>query len=265
MSPKSEKKSEATQEKEELLTVVVPCLNEEDSIEATVEEILASSENLPLRVEVLMIDDGSTDNTLKIMEELRDRHPECNLVVNPTNLGVGRSVLNSYNIIDPESWVTCFPGDNEMVFAGTIKNYLSVRHDNDLILGYLQNPVIRTTMRRWASSAFTTAAAALYGYPYRYLNGVKMYRCWVFRDIEVVSNGHAVNAELIAKAQLRHPGLRVTEVPFVARGRSQGSSKAFRVSSILTAVSETWRGYKSVSEFRDKAISERGTWKDEQS
>jgi glycosyltransferase involved in cell wall biosynthesis len=244
---------------EELLTVIVPCFNEETSIGPTVREILEVAKGFPLRVEVLLCDDGSTDGTVASMKKLCEEFEQCRMRANDRNLGVGRTVRECYQEIDPDSWVTCFPGDNEMVFQ-SLENHLAVRHDHDVVLGYLQNPVIRPVGRRLASSAFTLTARFLYGFSYRYLNGVKLYRCWVFRDLEVISSGHAINAEMLAKAQLRHPGLRIVEAPFVARGRASGRSKAMNPKSVLKAVKDTVAGFKSVRKYRRSAVQERGHW-----
>ena len=238
---------------DELLTVVVPCLNEEAAVRPTVDEIMSLAPTLPVRVEVLMVDDGSTDGTRRVMEELCERYPAARMLVNATNLGAGRAAMKAFEGIDRESWITCIPGDNEMMFE-SIRGFLDIRKDYDLILGYLQNPVIRPLVRRFASNAFTVTTRMLYGYPYRYLNGVKMYRRWVFEGIETISGGHAINAELIAKAILKHPLLRIGEAAFVARGRARGHSKAFRPASIATAVRETYQGYREVVRYREEAI-----------
>jgi hypothetical protein len=175
------------------------------------------------------------------------------MVRNEKNLGVGRSILNTYDSLDPHSWVTVVPGDNEIVFA-SIYRYLEVRANSDIILGYLQNPVIRPIARRFASHLFTVVVSLLFGFGYRYLNGMKMYRVRAFQGLEVVSGGHAFNAELLAKAILRDPTLRITEVPFMARGRAHGSTKAFRPGSILRALTDVVRGAASVATFRQKVI-----------
>lgn len=235
----------------ERLTVVVPCLNEENSIEGTIADILKLIPEIPVDVRILMIDDGSTDETRKKMEEILRKHNNCDLIVNQNNLGLGRSVLNAYETIEPGSWVTVLPGDNEIMFQ-SIKNYIPACKDHDIILGYLHNPVIRTITRRFASFMFSKTVNILYGFPYRYLNGLKMYRIEAFKDIEVCSSGHAFNAELLAKALLRNPLLRIGEVPFSARGRSKGNSKAFRLKSIWQAVKEVIIGYKSVIKFRNE-------------
>ncbi len=237
----------------ELLTVIIPCFNEEGAVTDTVGDVLAVAERLPLRTEILLVDDGSTDATAARMEALAAAHPGVRVRRNPANLGLGRSVLAAYEEIDPDSWVTVIPGDNEFLFD-SIESFLAVRERFDVILGYLQNPVIRPIRRRLASQAFTRVARFLYGFGFQYLNGMKLYRAWAFQGIEVASGGHAYTAELLAKALLRHPRLRIGEAPFAARGRASGSSKAIRPSSILRALRDVWVGKISVNRYRQQVI-----------
>ncbi|MFC1791263.1 glycosyltransferase family 2 protein [Gemmatimonadota bacterium] len=244
----------AQPEATELLTVLIPCLNEEDAIDGTVEGVLSVVERLPVEVEILLIDDGSTDGTGLRMEEICAREPRCRMHVNPQNLGLGRSVRGAYESIRPDSWITVVPGDNEIIFD-SIEAYMAVRDRYDVILGYLQNPVIRPMRRRLASQLFTFVTQVLYGFNYQYLNGMKMYRAWAFQGIEITSGGHAFVAELLAKAILRSPRLRIGEVPFAARGRSSGSSRAVRPLSVLRAVRDVWAGKLSVNAYRKQVIS----------
>jgi hypothetical protein len=94
----------------------------------------------------------------------------------------------------------------------------------------------------------------LYGFSFRYLNGMKLFRAHVFQGIDVEASGHAFNSELLAKAILRNPSLRIGETPFVARGRATGNSKAIRLSAVAQAVAEVGRGWRSVARFRDRVI-----------
>ncbi|MBK8595004.1 MAG: glycosyltransferase family 2 protein [Holophagales bacterium] len=237
----------------ESLTVIVPCLNEEGNIARTVKSVRAVLATIDLEGRIELIDDGSTDGTVREMERLCEAHEGIGMHVNPRNLGVGRSVLQAYDRIPEGHWATVAAGDNEIVFD-SIRNHLEMRHRYDIVLGYLQNSIIRTIPRRIASEAFTRTIRLIYGYPYRYLNGLKLYRVDAFRGIDVVSSGHAFNAELLAKAVLRNPNLRIGEAPFLARGRAMGNSKAIRLRSVLKAVSDVYRGYRSVSAYRELAV-----------
>lgn len=234
--------------------MIIPCLDEEATVAAAVEEVLAHTPALPMPVQLILIDDGSRDRTGAVMRELVARYPACELIVNPHNLGLGRSVMNAYERIPDRSWVTVFPGDREIVFAPSIDSFMAARERHDVILGYLQNPVIRTVTRRLASWAYTKVTSTLYGFGWRYLNGMKMYRVDAFRGIEVRSSGHAYIAELLAKAQLRNPALRIGEAPFVARGRKSGDSRAFTLRSIARAVQEVHKGGRAVASWREELV-----------
>jgi len=237
------------------LTVIVPCKDEAENIERTIESIDRVLPELDVQVHILMVDDGSTDGTSDVMEKICEQRSDCEMLVQEINRGLGRTVLNAYHHIPEDHWVTVFPGDNELVFD-SIKKFLAMRDEHDLILGYLQNPVIRTVVRRVASTLFSTVVRFVYGYPYQYLNGMKLYRVRVFKDIDVISTGHAFNAELLAKAILREPSLQIGEAPFIARGRATGATKAFRPGSVLIALRDVFWGYKSVCDYREKAILE---------
>lgn len=238
----------------ELLYVIVPCLNEEGTIGPVVHEVLEHAPRLPMPLRMLLVDDASTDGTRQRMERLAAEHVECDVMSNPQNLGMGRSVMNAYERIPGGAWVTVFPGDRELIFGPSLDNFMQVRDRFDVILGHLQNPVIRPIGRRIASHMFTKVTSTLYGFRWLYLNGLKMYRVEAFRGIEVVSKGHAFMAELLAKAQLRRPELRIGEAPFLSRGRGTGTSKAIRPQAIVRAVREVYTGARSVSSYREQIV-----------
>ena len=238
---------------DELLTVIIPCLNEEDNVAATAQSVFDLAPDLPVDVEILFVDDGSTDDTLSIMREIADGREMCRIMVNSENLGLGRSAMKAYERIDPDSWATILPGDNEFIFE-SIRNFLEVRGEYDLIVGYLNNAVIRPMFRRLASEAFTQLINFMYGFSHRHLNGMKMYRVSCFRGLDIISSGHAFNAELFAKALLRDPTIRIGEVPYLARGRAHGQTKALRPASVLQAIREVYEGKKSVEAYRERVI-----------
>ncbi len=237
----------------ELLTVIVPCYNEERTVAQTVEEVVEVASRIPMRVEVLLIDDGSTDATASVMEDIVARHSACRMIRHERNRGVGRCVLEAYDVLPGDSWGCVVPGDGEIVVESLLR-FVSMRHDYDIILGYLQNMVIRPFFRRMASMAFTGVVNWGFGYRFRYLNGLKLYRISAFKGLEVKASGHAFNAELLGKAILRNPSLRIGEAPYLARGRARGHSKAIRPGSVARAVYEVAQGYREVARFREEVI-----------
>ena len=250
----SETRTAEPSERGEKLCVLVPCLNEEGLVRRTVKEVLHHADRISVQVEVVVIDDGSTDATRAVMQELCEEDSRCRLLAHDVNRGLGRCVTEAYETIDDDSWVTVFPGDSEFVFAESIDNLLAARHGHDVVLGYLYNPVVRKLSRRIASTGFLKLTKTLYGFRWRSLNGMKLYRASAFKGIHVESGGHAYVAELLAKAQLRRPDLRIAEAPYISRGRAIGDSHAIKPMAVIRAIRETYKGAKDVGQYREKMV-----------
>lgn len=74
------------------LSIIIPALNEEGRLPKTLHRIHAYLSARHLRAEVLVVDDGSRDNTRKIVEDLTGRFPEVRLISNGRHCGKGFSV-----------------------------------------------------------------------------------------------------------------------------------------------------------------------------
>src|SRR5437868_1587158 len=74
------------------LSVVVPAFNEEQRLPKTLQNIRAYLKSRALRAEVLVVDDGSTDATAKVVEASQRCFPELQLISNSCNRGKGFSV-----------------------------------------------------------------------------------------------------------------------------------------------------------------------------
>lgn len=75
-----------------VLSVVVPVYNEV----STAEELLRRVSQVPLETEVVVVDDGSSDGTRELLEELRRQDLIDTLVLHETNRGKGAAVRNGF-------------------------------------------------------------------------------------------------------------------------------------------------------------------------
>src|SRR5260221_13736471 len=75
-------------------SVVIPAYNESNRIRPTLDEILRYVDEHKWDVEILVVDDGSRDDTPEIVREYGRTHPQVQLVQNPGNRGKGFSVRN---------------------------------------------------------------------------------------------------------------------------------------------------------------------------
>ena len=76
------------------LSIVIPAYNESARIEATMERVMQCVQTQGWDAEVLVVDDGSTDDTAEIVQRYMDRYDRLHLVKNNGNRGKGYSVRN---------------------------------------------------------------------------------------------------------------------------------------------------------------------------
>ena len=81
-----------------MLSIMVPAYNEELYLFETVDSIINVSNKYNLMLEIIIVNDGSTDNTQKIIDELKEKHQFIKCIHNQVNLGQGRSLLQVLEI-----------------------------------------------------------------------------------------------------------------------------------------------------------------------
>lgn len=74
------------------LSIVLPCYNEEQNIQGTIEDLRCWGAREGIAMEIVTVDDGSTDGTWKMLQSLAERFPEIRLVRHEHNLGYGSAV-----------------------------------------------------------------------------------------------------------------------------------------------------------------------------
>jgi glycosyltransferase involved in cell wall biosynthesis len=88
------------------LSIVIPAYNESARIELTLDRVMACVTKQGWDAEVLVVDDGSTDATPKIVQAWMERHPGLHLIQNEGNRGKGYSVRNG--LLQAEGEVVMF-------------------------------------------------------------------------------------------------------------------------------------------------------------
>ncbi len=72
-------------------SIIVPCFNEKEAIFPAVEEIISAlSEDV--NYEIIVVDDGSTDGTAGILEEIESRYSQVIIIQHVTNIGYGAAL-----------------------------------------------------------------------------------------------------------------------------------------------------------------------------
>lgn len=204
-----------------LLTVVMPVYNELTTVEEVVRRVVA----LPLRVQLVVVDDCSTDGTGELLARLRDEL-SFTLVRQPKNQGKGAALRTGFTHVagdlvviqdaDLEYSPEELPDLIQLICEGRAdvvygSRFLG-RHRVFLFTHYLGNRLL-TTLTNVLYNTMLTDMETCY----------KVMRAEVLRSMTLQSNGFGIEPELTAKIFKRH--LRVYEVPISYDGRGYDEGK----------------------------------------
>jgi len=212
------------------LSVVVPAFCEADSIGPTLDNIVAALAGLPLDYEILVIDDGSTDETSARVRDKAATQPAIRLLVNDRNRGFGSTYRRGVEAASGD-YIVMVHGDNAWS-AATLRDLFGNVGRADVIVGYTRDMwKARTWPRAAVSKTFTLLVNAITRRHLRYYNGLQIHPAALLKQLDLKSTGYGFQAEVLAQS-LRHSRTFV-EVPMTLTERRVGESKAFRVKNVV--------------------------------
>ena len=97
----------------QLLSVVIPARNEEGCIAATVEHLHLELSLHKIPHEIIVVDDGSSDSTWKLLEEIEARNPACRPVQNNGEHGFGRAITFGFGFAQGDAVVVMMADESD--------------------------------------------------------------------------------------------------------------------------------------------------------
>lgn len=201
------------------ITILIPVLNEVDSLEQLHREIAAVAESNSLDLEIIMIDDGSSDGTWYVMNKIARDDSRVQCIKFRKNFGKAAAIQAGVEIASGEYIVT-MDGDLQDDPA-EIPNLLScIENGYDVVSGWKKKRNDPIT-KRFPSKVFNWLVSFLSGVKLHDHNcGLKIYRRELFDDFKLYGERHRFIPVLAASK-----GWRVGEAVVNHRPRTNGVSK----------------------------------------
>ena len=204
------------------LSVVVPVCNEAENVEPLAREIHAALSSLPY--EMIFIDDGSTDDTLAILQRLKSDLPALRVLRHSFRSGQSAAVASGVRAARA-AWVATLDGDGQNDPAD-IPKLIAARDQPSnrgvqLFMGNRRASRKDTAWRRLQSRVANGVRSGLLGDDTPDTGcGIKLFSRDVFMDLPRFDHMHRFLPALFQ----RH-GARVISVPVSHRPRTRGTSK----------------------------------------
>ena len=224
------------------ISVTLPAYNEEENIRPMVSEVV---EVMPRLVEdgqiedyeVIVVNDGSRDNTAQVVRELSEQFPAVRLVDHEVNRGYGAAVYTGFTSARKD---LVFLTDSDKQFdVSEVKSLLPLLDKADLVAGY-RAPRRDPFTRRLFGTGWTTLVTILFGYTVRDVDcAFKLFRREIIESIDIESRGATFSAEFLVRAKRK--GYRIREAPVTHLPRVAGSQTGANLQVITRAFKELIR------------------------
>lgn len=216
-----------------MISVVVPCYNEEKNLPAVVDNIFEAARQAGgIAVEVLLINDASTDRTVEVIAELEKKHAHVRGFHHPENSGPGTCLWTGLAAAKHER-LAYIPGDN-MLAPYTLRNLFANAHRADFVAAYYLNTETRSRLRNVLSSIHSFVYVVTFNLHFRYINATPVCLVSHLRDLKLISRRYGVWAEI--HTRLLRKGVSYVEVDGYY-ARSNAKSSALRIRNLTEVVS----------------------------
>ena len=224
------------------ISVFLPCYNEQDNVARTTEQALSVLENIEVDFEIIIVNDGSSDATGRIADEIAAGNRRIRVVHHPTNLGYGAALQSGFRAATKEL-VFYTDGDGQFditempALLGLIPRY-------DIVSCYRLNRQ-DNLIRKINAWCWTKLVCLLFRMRVRDIDcAFKLYKREIFDNIKMVSTGALIDAEILARAVRK--GCTITQKGVHHYPRKAGKQTGADIKVILRAFRELFKLHKQI-------------------
>jgi dolichol-phosphate mannosyltransferase len=201
------------------LSLIIPVFNQQNKITFSIEKIKQAVESAFSDYELIVVNDGSTDNTLTILKDITTTDPRIRVLSYTPNRGKGYAVR--HGVLHSQGEAVIFLDGDLDISPDFIKDYVERLSTSDLVIASKRHPESNVRIprsRAFLSRAFNLFIRVATGIPqkdtqagFKVGNGEKMRT--IFKNSSI--NRYAFDVELFTIASIMH--LKVQEMPVIMK------------------------------------------------
>ncbi len=220
-----------------MITVVIPAFNEENFLKKTVYNIVKASQDAGnVSLDIIIVNDGSTDRTHEIIQEVEQKFTFVRSIHHSKNTGLGSCIKEAIQLAKYPKFMF-LPGDNDIP-QNIIKNLFMLRDKASLVIVYILNREIRGRRRTLLSILFGSIYMIVFNIFVQYIQGPGLYSTKKLKKLNIKSNRFSITPEINLK--MLRSGSTFYEIPGYIQTGKEGST-ALTVRNLIEIVISFFR------------------------
>ena len=217
------------------LTVVMPCFNEQTTIRQIVDAVLRQ----PFDIELIIVDDGSSDDTRSILDSLQQEREQVRVLLQPENAGKGAALRRGFEqatgdiVLVQDADLEYNPDEYDKLIAPIVAGHADVVYGSRfsgqshrvLYFWHSVGNMMLTTLSNVVTDLNLSDMETCY----------KVFRREVVQQLQLEEDRFGIEPEMTAKLA-RMPGIRIWEVPISYNGRTYADGKKIGLKDAFRAV-----------------------------
>ena len=204
----------------QLISIIIPVFNESESIGYLLDEVLCVMHSNKLLFEIVVVNDGSQDNTSNVLDKLTNKIKELSVITLRTNYGQTAAMAAGFDNSNGEILIT-LDGDLQNDPNDIPKLISHINEGYDLICGWRYDRKDKLINRRIPSKIANKLIANVTGLKlHDYGCSLKAFKKEIVNDIKLYGELHRF-LPVLAKIE----GAKIKEIKVNHRSRKYGSSK----------------------------------------
>lgn len=222
------------------LTIVLPAYNEEESLPEALEQCGELIRHLPeLQVEVVVVDDGSTDGTGPMLKESALTRPWLRIITHPANRGYGAALKTGFAAANGKL-IFYTDSDNQFDIL-ELREILPLIEGADLVAGfrvYRFDPLTRLVV----SWVYNRLVRVLFRVPVRDVDcSFKLLRGERLDRLVLMSDDFFIDTEIVARARKWNWRIKEVGVRHYPRRKGRTTVNAGDIPRTLRVIGRMWR------------------------
>ncbi len=224
------------------LSIFFPCYNEVENVKTMIEQSVQIGNEYGIDYEVVVVDDGSSDQSAQIVQAEARKNPRIRLIQHPQNMGYGAALRTGLGNVKKDL-VFLTDGDNQFRLYEMEKLFSKI-DSCDVVVGYRIHRQDKV-YRRINGILWTKLNKILFKLPVRDVDcAFKLFRRKALEGLELKSDHLLIHAEILAR--LKKKGCRIEEIGVTHYPRVAGQATATGVDRILKTFKELYRLYRQI-------------------